>query len=530
MENKFISHSKEVVNEFIQNIVFVDDRAYSEEKVAQDFDTSKVLSIFANEGKLCSVYTPSIIGGKDNFSKVLNKADAIVIDWDMRTSPDKTISLEQSVEINNEEDDEEDAPEEDPRGEFACDLIGDVVKGTEGIKVILIYTGDSKLRDISESVRSCIKNAEYDAENLIISNDRIIVAVRAKYNDSTEQFKHTPELKKFIVKYEEIPQCIVDLYLKFTNGLMPNFALKSLSAIRTHTPKILSVFSKNLDMGYLVHKASMEFPEDAKNLLIHIFGDALGNLLMNVLPDTQSWTESWVDTYITDSQKNINGVDITRTRILIKQLLQQNSSQTDNFTSRLAQKLIEAIPGLNKSQKHKLTSPTADLSILFEVDMMDIEESNKQFAILTHHKNIFLPLMSEPNLSLGTIVLDEHDSYFVCIQQRCDSVRINGERRFLFLPLEAEGKNPLLVRNGLKLCPCKDSYAIKTVKFCPKAGETVIKANKDHKGYYFTSVHGERFDWIVELKELHAQRISHLYTTQLSRVGLDESEWLRTRR
>ena len=57
MENKFTAHSREVVNEFIQNIVFVDDRAYSAEKVAQDFNTSKVLSIFANEGKLCSVYS-----------------------------------------------------------------------------------------------------------------------------------------------------------------------------------------------------------------------------------------------------------------------------------------------------------------------------------------------------------------------------------------------------------------------------------------------------------------------------------------
>lgn len=530
MENKFTKHSKEVVNDFIQNIVFIDDRAYSSEKVAMDFDASKVLSIFANEGKLCAIYTPNIIGNKDIFASILNKTDAIVIDWDMRNPPAKTISLDHNAEVSNSEDDEDDALEEDPRGELACNLIRSVANDTDGIKVILIYTGDIKLRDICESIKLCIPNAKYDEESLSILNERIIVAVRDKYNDSEEQFNHDTQLKQFIVKYENLPQCIVEQYIRFTDGLIPNFALKALSTIRHHTPKILSVFSKDLDMGYLVHKASMEFPEEARQLLIHLFGDALADLLKNDLPVMHSWTDSWIDEYITDTQKTVNGININRTKILIKQLLQPNSSQTDSYTSRLAHKLIETQADLSGKQKHKLESPDADLSVLFEVDSQDIEESNRKFAILTHHKNVFLPLNSSPILSLGTIVLDEHGSYFVCIQQRCDSVRIDGDRRFLFLPLESGGKNPLLVKDGLKLCPSKESFALKTIKFCPKQGDTTIVADKDERGHYFTSIHGERFDWVVELKDLHAQRISHIYTSQLSRVGLDESEWLRTRR
>lgn len=268
MGNKFTTHSKEVVNDFIQNIVFVDDRAYSTEKVALDFDAPKVLSIFANEGKLCAIYTPNIISDKETFTTVLNKADAVVIDWDMRNPPAKTISLDQNADVGESEDDEEDAPEEDPRGEFACGLIRSIANDTDGIKVILIYTGDTKLRDICESVKSCMPNAKYDVESLSILNERIIVAVRAKYNDSEEQFSHDTPLKQFIVRYEELPQCIVEQYIRFTDGLIPNFALKALSTIRHHTPKILSVFSRDLDMGYLVHKASMEFPEEGKNMLV----------------------------------------------------------------------------------------------------------------------------------------------------------------------------------------------------------------------------------------------------------------------
>jgi hypothetical protein len=37
----------------------------------------------------------------------------------------------------------------------------------------------------------------------------------------------------------------------------------------------------------------------------------------------------------------------------------------------------------------------------------------------------------------------------------------------------------------------------------------------------------ENFKWILDLKDAHAQRIANTYAAKLSRVGLDESEWLR---
>ena len=527
MENEFTAHSKAVVNDFIQNIVFVDDRAYSNDNVAQDFNTAKVLSIFANEGKLCAVYTPSLIGNKDLFTTVLNKADAIVIDWDMRTAPSKSISLEQNAEANTEEDDEDDVIEEDPRGEFACALIRDIIDETEGIKVILIYTGDSKLRDICGDIKSCINDAAYDEDSLTIFNERIIVAVRAKYNDSEDQFNHDTALKKFIVKYEELPQCIIEQYIRFTDGLIPNFALKALSVIRHHTPKILSVFSKDLDMGYLVHKASMEFPEDGKSMLIHVFGDAISDLLKAISFETDNWPNAWIEAFLSEISKDIDGVSILRSHKLVKQLLLSNSDPIDLNTSRMMRKLFNADSGLSEKDKKKLKNNRSDLSPLFEKDGADVNESNRKFAILTHHKNIFHPLSMPPVLSLGTIVKDKDNNYFVCIQQRCDSVRLKDERRFLFLPLEEKGKNPILVSLNLKLGPAKASYAIKTIKFAPSEGQTTIIAIKENERFLFKSVYGETFEWITDLKDLHAQRIANIYTSELSRVGLDESEWLR---
>lgn len=73
----------------------------------------------------------------------------------------------------------------------------------------------------------------------------------------------------------------------------------------------------------------------------------------------------------------------------------------------------------------------------------------------------------------------------------------------------------------------KSSFAIKTVKFKPKEGATIIQASKKEDKYVFYSSYGETYEWVVDLKEMQAQRILNSYCAQLSRVGLNESEWLR---
>lgn len=79
----------------------------------------------------------------------------------------------------------------------------------------------------------------------------------------------------------------------------------------------------------------------------------------------------------------------------------------------------------------------------------------------------------------------------------------------------------------LKYFPNKSSFAIKTVKFKPKEGATIIQASKKEDKYVFYSSYGETYEWVVDLKEMQAQRILNSYCAQLSRVGLNESEWLR---
>ena len=78
----------------------------------------------------------------------------------------------------------------------------------------------------------------------------------------------------------------------------------------------------------------------------------------------------------------------------------------------------------------------------------------------------------------------------------------------------------------------KSSYDIKTIKFrADKVKRCVcskrIRRDEMKDKYVFTSIHNEEYDWVMELKDLHAQRILNSYSANLARVGLDESEWLR---
>ena len=50
---------------------------------------------------------------------------------------------------------------------------------------------------------------------------------------------------------------------------------------------------------------------------------------------------------------------------------------------------------------------------------------------------------------------------------------------------------------------------------------------EENGSFVFISSHNEKYRWIVDIKNMHAQRIVNNYCAQLSRVGLNESEWLR---
>lgn len=516
MADIFLEQSKQIANNFIQNIVFIDDKAYQNDSTNNSFDTLGISKIFAEAGKICAVYAPESVSDITFYNTILKKADAVILDWrlDIRCNDDVI-------------DSEADAECDEPRGEFTLELISNLTSQTDMLKLIIIYTGETNLFDITDSIYHKIKNyGTFEKKDCTIQSANIRILIRAKSQNSENQFAHISELKDKIVEVQQLPAIIIDEFTDMTNGLLSNFALVSISAIRNNTSRILSVFSPKLDPAYLSHKVLLENTSESKQLLIKLFGEAISDLLEATYIDTKDWVNNWIDSRIEEEKINMNGVIVKRSKELLKKMI--NSEQ-----SRLKNKYLEA-SGKELSNKEEEKIQTHIIK-LFAYSGIDIDKSNIDFAILTHHKNIFQPAIEPPILTLGTIIKfskDEKDKYYICIQQRCDSVRIKEEeeRRFLFLPLEKEGEYPLIINSALKLFPNKSTFALKTMKFKPQKGSTVIQASIIDGKYIFNSSYGEAYEWVVDLKEMQAQRILNSYCAQLSRVGLNESEWLRLKK
>lgn len=512
MADIFLEQSKQIANNFIQNIVFIDDKAYQSDSTNNSFDTLGVSKIFAEAGKICAVYAPESVSDITFYDTILKKADSVILDWRL------------DIRCNNDDvtDSEADAECDEPRGEFTLELISNLISQTDMLKLIIIYTGETNLFDITDSIYQKIKNyGTFEKMDCTIQSANVRILIRAKSQNSENQFAHVPELKDKIVEVQQLPAIIIDEFTDMTNGLLSNFALVSISAIRNNTSRILSVFSPKLDPAYLSHKVLLENTSESKQLLIKLFGEAISDLLEATNIDTKDWVNNWIDHRIEEEKINMNGVIVERSKELLKKMI--NSEQ-----SRLKNKYLEA-SGKELSNKEEEKIQTHIIK-LFAYSGIDIEKSNIDFAILTHHKNIFQPAIEPPILTLGTIIKfskDEKDKYYICIQQRCDSVRIKEERRFLFLPLEEKGEYPLIVNSTLKLFPNKSSFALKTIKFKPQNGSAIIQASIIDGKYIFKSSYGETYEWVVDLKEMQAQRILNSYCAQLSRVGLNESEWLR---
>lgn len=78
---------------------------------------------------------------------------------------------------------------------------------------------------------------------------------------------------------------------------------------------------------------------------------------------------------------------------------------------------------------------------------------------------------------------------------------------------------------------CVKGKIHKKMRFWKFHANGVVKFEM-HDGKYvlFSATESETktcFEWVAELKSLHAQRMAEYVSRQFSRVGLAESEWLR---
>jgi hypothetical protein len=516
MARTFKDITRDVVDRFIQNILFVDDNAYpsKDRQKANAFDASKISSVFAQKGKLCTVFAPSTEEDLKNCSSLFAKSDVVVLDWYLDLENERPI-----------EDAEKDADSDEPRGIYTTKLINNIIEeaGNKKLKLIIVYTGETDLKGIAEELYSGITlKDKFEHVDCRIFSSNITILIRAKYIDDN-QFKHNPELKNKIVKYENLPDFISEEFSNFVGGLLPNFALSAITAIRRNTSNMLGVFSKDIDPAFLGHYVSIPDCNDAISILPKIFGTAVANLIENSDIDFDSWIEAWINEKIKDCNTIINGKNIDINAEKLKCLLKSSADFEEKFNTSFS----------IQEKKEKVNQYTADLYKTETTKLFcseNADTSNYKWAKLVQHSNLF----SSPKnhqLTTGTIIKSKDGNKFlICIQQRCDSVRISNEeeRSFLFLPLQQKGKGEaVVVEENKHLIVDNKSYAIELHKFKPIETDVQILAKPQDDQYVFTDIENKQYIWVAELKDMFAQHIVSAYASQLSRVGIDNSEWIR---
>lgn len=591
MSDTFFDISRQIADEFIQSILFVDDEIdfqnnlqykidpkivkgedIIKEKKANNLEViehvnglhaKSITSIFTAAKKLCSINELKKESDLSTTIALAKKADITILDW--------KLDLEADLEEEEEVDDDNAIVEEtDHRGKYTLQLIDEIIEdqfsGYGSFKILFIYTGETILNEIADTIcRHLNKKGgpEFVIEENIIKGESIRIVIAGKPN-LIGKFNHVPELNNWIIEYSDLNDFILNCFTDMSSGLLSNFSLKSLSVLRNNHLRLLNLFNKNLDAAYLGHRALLPNPDDSEELILELFKDSIGNLLQyndvkNTL-DIENINLS-LDQNITDREMNFfsaEGKDSNKKYTINKKLLTDlvtNNSDLikDERSDPAEQRFIGAFEenqdfvnlSNNEKKNHIKGAVRFSATSLYDLDKSLL--SNFVFARLTHHKSLFKPNTRNPNLTLGVVVrgVKNPKKYWVCIQQKCDSVRIKKDevRKFLFLPLEPVENESLksfhfLTPENEKLILTKKSFSIKTIKFKNINDEGIITSTSYDDKYIFKPLYTEGhenfdeaidddFEWVFDLKDLHSQRIAQEFASQLARVGLDESEWLR---
>ena len=525
MTNKpdFNEITKNIVSNFLHSVLFIDDSAYRQDEEDDFFDSKKISSVFAKYGILTTIYSPLVDSDLSycNCKILFYKSDVIVLDWNLKldsTSDD----LDEEVDSDNIE----------PRGFYTKRLIKSYVnenKDTDNktLKLFLVYTVEMDLFGVTNSIYDEFKNdAFFSIDGCKISSSNIVIYVCAKDNGS-ERYKYNPNLKENLLAYELLPEFIISRFAEFVGGLVPNFALSAITSIRDRIFNILDVFSKDLDCSFLEHYVTVSDDGDPFLFLSKIFGDALTDLIKSNNINLRDWIEAWIaQNYKENKSINIEG----KTLILSSDLLKKAFLNRSDFLSVISESKENNNENISKAKIKK------NIHKLFGAND---ETSNYSFARLVQHSNVFMPKKNH-QLTTGTVVLSlKEEKYWLCIQQSCDSERISkGENRsFLFLPLSERerihknddiavvvGKNEHLYVEYFK------SYLIKLFSFGNNNEEpsSIYSIYDDNLGKeVFTDSNNNKYLWIAEIKALQTQQIVNSYAAKLSRVGLENFEWLR---
>jgi Response receiver domain len=550
--------SKYAAEHFLQTAVFIDDKIYrrsnfsggepkslvapsrprkqvsrstglkpDESKAAQNlsgaaetdngsqFVPQDIVSSFAKKRIVCSLYEPnatSSLGvGSEAYDLCLS-ADIVIVDWDLHNDGGKkTLDLVATLLLQSHDD----VPEQ--------------------LRLILVYTQEPNLESINNEIFEELRernpkfiDTKADTTFLHTRNTRVVVLGKPGHRPAQYQ--------KSTVTESELAERAVIEFTQLASGLMQAAILLALAKIRSNSRRVLSKFDASLDPAFLTHRALSLPHEDALEHILPLLSDELRSIMEDCLPKpiiTDQLLQNWCDEIWQPSNSTIQFLnDKENARAIGTSFCLTGEKIRKTFPKDV--KIKELYSGPSNS----LNPENAGFESLAELLHSERgTKSNHQFAILMSQRTKYdnAPYI----LQLGTVVKRKYgneDEYLLCLQPLCDSVRRNiNNSSFVFC------KFKITKNGGKKNHTIRDGEEYVELQFSPKANNCVTESfSPDSKTHTvvarpkttggistFTGTSGLLYEWKGQMKPDHAQRAVEQFASNLSRVGLTESEWLR---
>jgi hypothetical protein len=470
-------------------------------------------------GLICSVLRPQEGEDlKDRVCKAAERADIVCLDWEIYGD----------------------------NGETAKALITEIVRSdTERngrLRLIAIYTGERNRQGILNNLLSIFPENErqnreikkhQDAE--IVTNDGLRIVYLFK--------KHGTQLREeqryYQVSEEDLPARLQLEFARLSEGLLSNVALATIASVRNAAHHVVRKFNGRMDGPYFHHRATIPIPDDAEDYAVEIVLSEFKNAI-----DKQLVAKRYAGGEAVKARIRTMARDNGQLRLFYKE--GDDVKHFDLSVDDVIKVIVDGCGGAYdnltdpKPRKRILEGPTA-ISSLFGNDLDDTSINMKEFASLTAirtHPGSYLFEAGDhwPVLGLGSVVKDQDERYWICLQASCDSVRLDTNTAFLFAPLYEENTKPELVIpvlddagkvDFLPLKLEKTAYA-KTISvvFTPDENTRTVKATRirRRKGLYFKSVKRKNYLWVADVKQRRALLIAQRLGQEMGRLGFDEFE------
>ena len=448
-------------------------------------DTGALTAAFAKDGLLCGVIHPREVDNGEAIERMIGRADIVVLDW----------------QINGDD------------GTYAVSTIDKLVNGdsdgNKRLRLIAIYTGEAVLDDICMTIKCAIQSRGWQDHKegdltigLTIGNCRIVLYWK-------RDAKPAPEVASRVVTEEELAFRLVKDFGDMMVGLLPGIVLTSLATVRDNAYRLLDGLDERLDPAFLCQRACSPEPSDAEAFVVGKIAGELGAIMEEAVaevgPADYKAIELWMDSQGPRDRSN-NLLKILKhgcysTHLVPADVISASGMSRKNCYEKLTGKLI------GNGEK--------------------AEQLDREFAWLASYRIIVGD--SGHRLHLGTVirsVVETNAEYLLCIQPRCDSVRLAGCTDFLFLELTEKEKSAigkLVVRDscGQFVLRSVDKQVV-IRRFKPIKGVIEVE-----EGQRFVDVTRRKYSWLGELRPDFGQRIVQKFGSHLSRVAAEDSEWLR---